>query len=81
MSNYAVTGHLKEAGNSLYMAASAMPRTSIDWRVDKLHARITRLMHSVESAEKLAKKLIPGGFVAVSNSREDDKRAQRHGDR
>lgn len=76
VSNYAVTGHLDAAANSLMRAANSMPSHSTDFREAKLFARIVRLMKSAEAAEKAAKKLIPGGFVAVANQREEDKREQ-----
>jgi len=76
MSNYSVTGALKVAANELFHAANAMPSHTTVFAEDKLHARIVRLMHQVESCEKAAKKLIPGGWKPARNMHEEDKREQ-----
>lgn len=77
MSNYSVTGHVTEAANALSRALSSIPAGCSDDAPDgKLRLRVLRAMRTVESIEKQAKKLIPGGWQHRPNLREQDKRAQ-----
>ncbi len=77
MSNYVVTGSLQRARLELYRAADACRYGSnASAQEEKLHFRIVRLAQAVERADKLSKKLIPGGFVDVPNARDEDKRIQ-----
>lgn len=77
MSNYCVTGSLNTALNALDMAANTIRCARDDSPDGKLRDRVLRAIRTVESIDKQAKKLIPGGFKSVPNAREEDKRAQR----
>lgn len=77
MSNYCVTGYLKTALNSLDSAAETIRHARDDSPDGKLRDRILRAVRTVESIDKQAKQLIPGGFKFAPNAREEDKRAQR----
>lgn len=77
MSNYGLVGSLSAALDDLYQAAGTV-RYAQDGSPDaKLRDRIYSAQRTIESIEKTAKKLIPGGFKPLPNARKDDKRAQR----
>lgn len=63
--NYAVTGELDQAASRLHSAARACDYTDAG---RKLHERITRLQASVESCERVARRLIPGGWKPPNHS-------------
>jgi hypothetical protein len=77
MANYATVGCLGRALDELYQAVGPIRYEEEGTPAAKLRDRIYSVQRSIERIEKAAKKMIPGGFQAVRNEREEDKRAQR----
>lgn len=71
MSNYSVTGSLEQAHREIGRALTALPQGERDGKTEALFRRLLRLEDAVRSAEKQARKLIPGDWKPSKYSRQD----------